>query len=79
MKRNEFYHAADYWGVSRIGLTLSQNGYQWNPQPEDLIVDLGDYGDFDSDFLYTTAPMYKNGWMFWHNGRNNDNPNPEVI
>jgi hypothetical protein len=40
---------------------------------------LGKYGDFDSDFLYTTAPVYNDGWKLWYNGRNSDNTNPEVI
>ena len=74
-----FYHAADYWGISRIGLTTSTDGITWNPQASDLILDLGKYGDFDADFLYTTAPAYINGWKLWYNGRNSDNTNPEVI
>lgn len=74
-----FYHAADYWGVSRIGLTTSTDGITWNPQASDLILDLGKSGELDSDFLYTTAPLYNNGWKLWYNGRNNDNTNPEVI
>lgn len=74
-----FYHAADYWGISRIGLTTSTDGINWNPQASDLILDLGKDGDFDADFLYTTAPVYNNGWKLWYNGRNSDNVNPEVI
>ncbi len=74
-----FYHAADYLGISRIGLTTSSDGITWNPQASDLILDLGKYGDFDSDFLYTTAPVYNNGWNLWYNGRNSNNTNPEVI
>jgi hypothetical protein len=74
-----FYHGADYWGTSRIGLTTSSDGITWNPQASDLILDLGKYGEFDSDFLYTTAPVYNNGWKLWYNGRNSDNTNPEVI
>lgn len=74
-----FYHAADYWGISRIGLTTSTDSIIWNPQASDLILDLGKDGEFDSDFLYTTAPMYHNGWKFWYNGNNSDNTHPEVI
>lgn len=74
-----FYHAADYWGTSRIGFTTSTDGITWNPQVSDLILDLGKYGEFDSDFLYTTAPLYNNGWKLWYNGRNSDNTSPEVI
>ena len=74
-----FYHAADYWGTSRIGLTMSTNGVTWHPQASDLILDLGKQGEFDSDFLYTVAPLYNNGWKLWYNGRNSDNAHPEVI
>jgi len=74
-----FYHAADYWGISRIGLTTSTDGITWNPQASDLILDLGKDGDFDSDFLYATAPLYHNGWKFWYNGNNGNNIHPEVI
>lgn len=74
-----FYHAADYWGVSRIGLTTSADGITWNPQVSDLILDLGKSGEFDSDFLYTTSPVYHNGWKLWYNGRNSDNTFSEVI
>lgn len=74
-----FYHAADYWGTSRIGLTTSTDGINWNLQPSDLILDLGKYDQFDADFLYTTSPVYNNGWKVWYNGRNSDHTNPEVI
>jgi len=42
-------------------LTTSIDGIIWNPQASDLILDLGKSGDFDSNFLYTTAPVYNNG------------------
>ncbi|MFB2834959.1 hypothetical protein [Floridanema evergladense] len=74
-----FYHGADARGISRIGLTTSIDGITWNPQVSDLILDLGNYEDFDSDFLYTTAPVYNSGWKLWYNGRNSNNSNPEVI
>jgi len=74
-----FYHAADYWGVSRVGLTTSTDGITWNLQASDLILDLGKSGDFDADFVYTTAPIYNNGWKLWYNGRNSDSTSPEVI
>jgi len=47
-------------GVLADGLTTSTDGITWNPQASDLILDLGKYGDFDSDFC--TPAVYNNGW-----------------
>lgn len=55
--------------VSRIGRAESEDATTWSLKPSDLIIDLGNAGEFDADHCFRPFELYHDGWKLWYNGR----------